>query len=391
MNKKIMISLVCVGRFHLFDLARELYKRGMLKRIFTGYPRWKLRDEDIPSQFISTFPWIQTSLMALMRWGIFREGIFMNELHWQSQQALDRFVANRIPESDILFALSGSGLRCGQQAKQQGQKYFCDRGSSHIRYQNDILVDEYNRWGLHFPGIDKRIIEKEEAEYELADRITVPSAFAYQSFGEEGVSKHKLRKIPYGVNLSRFAKTDNPDPTQFNILFVGQVSFQKGVPYLLKAFNLLKHPNKHLSIIGIMLPEILRYLQNNSPPENVNFLGHIPQKELKHFMSRSHVMVLPSIQDGFGIVMAQALACGCPVIGTYNTGAEDLFDDGVEGFIVPIRDAYCIAKRLQELADDPVKREAMSDAALKRIEKIGGWHSYGENMVTAFHEALKND
>ena len=68
-------------------------------------------------------------------------------------------------------------------------------------------------------------------------------------------------------------------------------------------------------------------------------------------MSSSHVLVLPSVEEGLALVQAQAMACGCPLISSTNTGGEDLFSDGVEGFLVPIRSPEAIAERLQQLAD----------------------------------------
>jgi glycosyltransferase involved in cell wall biosynthesis len=95
-------------------------------------------------------------------------------------------------------------------------------------------------------------------------------------------------------------------------------------------------------------------------------------------MSESHVLVLPSIEDGFGLVLSQALACGCPIVASTNTGGDDLITDGVEGFIVPARDVAALAARLQQLADDPALRRRMSEAALARVKHLGGWRQYGD-------------
>ena len=377
----ISATLVCIGKFHLFALARELLKKGMLERIFSGYPSWKLKSEDIPADRLETFPWLQTPYMALGKWGLLGEGRFHRDLAWHAHETLDRHVARRLPGSDILFALSSSGLSCGQKAQKRGAKYICDRGSSHIRYQDTILKEEFSRWGDTFPGIDPRVIDKEEAEYETADAVTVPSTFASRSFVDMGVPESKLRKVSYGVDLRRFEKVADPDPESFDVLFVGQISFRKGVPDLLEAFRRLKHPKKHLRLVGGMRPEVARYLDKHPAPGHTDFLGHIPQPQLKEIMSRSHVMVLPSIEEGLALVQAQALACGCPVIGTHHTGAEDLFTDGKEGFVVPIRDSRAIADRLQLLADGHQRRAAMSEAALERVKEIGGWEEYGNQMA----------
>lgn len=387
--KNITATLVCIGKFHLFALARELLKMGMLERIFSGYPSWKLRDEDIPAERLETFPWLQTPYMALGRWGLLGDGRFQQELGWHAHETLDRHVARRLPDSDVLFVLSGSGLTCGREAQKRGVKYICDRGSSHIRYQDAILREEFRRCGETFAGIDDRVIKKEESEYEAADIVTVPSAFAYRSFLEMGMPESKLRKVPYGADLRRFEKVADPDPEAFDVLFVGQVSFRKGVPDLIEAFRLLKHLKKHLRIVGGMRPEMARYLENHRLPDHVEFLGHIPQPELKQIMSRSHAMILPSIEEGLALVQAQSLACGCPVIGTRHTGAEDLFTDGKEGFIVPIRNPISIAEKLQLLADDPHRRALMSEAALQWVKQLGGWSEYGNQMAQVMKDLVE--
>jgi glycosyltransferase involved in cell wall biosynthesis len=114
--------------------------------------------------------------------------------------------------------------------------------------------------------------------------------------------------------------------------------------YLAEAFQRIDHPAKTLSFVGWQSAEMITLLrQQNLWPEDARVLGHVSQSQLKDVMSRSHVMVLPSVEEGLALVQAQAMASGCPMIETYNTGAEDLFSDGQEGYIVPIRDAGALA------------------------------------------------
>jgi len=374
------VSLACVARFHYFDLARQLEKRDMLERFYTGYPSWKLKGEDLPESRVQTYPWFITPYMALGRWGLLKEPL-QRELAWLAHEALDSHVSRNLPSCDVLMVLSGAGLKSFRAASRRGIRTVCDRGSSHIRYQDAALREEFSCWGESFPGVDPRFIEKEEAEYEAADLITVPSEFARRSFVEMGVPEAKLRKVPYGVDLRRFGKTAEPAQDRFEVLFVGQVSFRKGVPYLLAAFERLRHPNKRLRIVGPIQPEMKRYFMRRPPGDDVQIVGPVPQVELKDVMSRAHVMVLPSVEEGQANVQAQAMACGCPVIGTSNTGAEDLFTDEVEGFIVQPRDPFAIVERLQLLADDPDRRKRMSGFALKRIANFGGWDEYGVRIT----------
>jgi glycosyltransferase involved in cell wall biosynthesis len=169
------------------------------------------------------------------------------------------------------------------------------------------------------------------------------------------------------------------------VLFAGQVSLRKGIPYLLQAFSKLNHPGKQLTVVGAVQDDV-RELLGRLPTEHVVFTGALPQAELAGRMSRSHVLVLPSIEEGLALVQGQAMACGCPVIGTTATGAEDLFTDGREGFIIPERDAQALAERLQQLADDPDLRARMSEAALRRVASLGGWDSYGDRWEALLHE-----
>ncbi len=383
------VALSTPGKFHTFDLARELYARGALAAVFTGYPRFKLYNEGLPQELIDTFPWVQVPYMAYPWKHLLPKSIVQQ---WELLTAVPfgNWVARKLPACDIYVGLSGSSLAAGKRAHQLGAAYVCDRGSAHICVQDALLREEHDKWGVPYAGIDLRTIAREESEYAESDIITVPSIFAYRSFIEQGIGAEKLRLLPYGVNVSRFQPVAKPLEDQFDILYVGAMSLQKGIQYLVQAYQKLSHPNKSLTFVGTPSPELMALLQaRNLWPADIKVLGHMPQTELKNSMSRSHVLVLPSVQDGFGMVMAQAMACGCPVIASINTGGEDLFTDGNEGFIVPIRDVDALADRLQQLADYPEQRVTMGQRALGRVQSFGGWNQYGEKAMAIYAEVLQ--
>jgi glycosyltransferase involved in cell wall biosynthesis len=252
-------------------------------------------------------------------------------------------------------------------------------------YQCRILTEEHDRLGQKFKGIDRRLVERELAEYEYADMIFVPSEFAYRSFVEYGVPEYKLRKNPLGVDLRIFKPVARTDDI-FRVIFVGNLSIQKGIPYLLAALAGLKLPKFELCLVGTSLPEVRPFLARHEG--GFRYLGVMPRTELYRYYSQSSAFILPSIQDGFGMVMAEAMACGLPVIATTNTGSEDLFTDGVEGFIVPIRDPEAIRDRVLKLYNDPDLRNEMSRAALGRVQSMGGWNEYGNRAVRSYESAL---
>jgi len=380
------------GVFHHFELAHQLHRRHHLQKIYSTWPWARLKREGLPRDLVETFPLLHTTEYLLARTG-FAQPELLARLASLNATRFDRWTDARIERDsvecpDAMIAISGAGLLTGTHIQQRGGKFLCDRGSTHQRFQEAVVLEEYNRWGIPEPLAKPHIVLREEAIYAQADAITVPSTVAKRSFVAMGVAAEKVHVIPYGVRLDKFlparTKAEGPPRDSFEVLFAGGVSLRKGVPYLLHAFAQLKHPCKHLTIVGSISNEI-RSLLDRLPTDNITFTGSLPQSELAARMRRNHVLVLPSVEEGLALVQGQAMACACPVIATQATGAEDLFTDGVEGFVVPDRDVVAIASRMQTLADDPSLRAAMSAAALNRVKYLGGWDSYGDEWEALLH------
>jgi alpha-maltose-1-phosphate synthase len=381
------------GVFHHFDLARELEQRGHLKRVYSTFPWARLKREGLPHSKVQTFPWFHMAQ--------FMAGRCFPNWHWATDKLgyantilFDEWLNHHLPNSgiDALIALSGAGLKTGRRLQKQGAVFVCDRGSTHQRFQESLLNEEFRRWGIRRSIGDSLdlLYDREVEMYEAADAITVPSSFAARSFVESGIAKEKVYVIPYGVRLENFKKVADPPRDRFEVLFVGQVGLRKGVPYLLQAFAGLRHPGKRLRFVGTVEPHIQRVLER-LPGDQVEFLGSRPQAEVARIMSSSHLLVLPSIEDGFGLVLGQAMACGCPVLASTNTGAPDLIREGVEGFIVPIRDPNILGTRMQQLADEPQLQQRMSEAAIARVSSLGGWTRYGDQWVVLLEALLAKE
>ncbi len=367
------------GVFHHFELAQQLRARGHLRKIYSSWPWARVKREGLPRELVGTFPYFQgTDYMlarALQGKGLYPPAVSMRMNRWNALR-FDTYTRRVIPACDAFIGISGAGLLTGQLVQARGGKFVCDRGSTHQIFQERMLREEYARWGVPLEPETPHIGIREEKIYELADAITVPSSVAARSFVQMGVAAEKVKVIPYGVRLDRFRKVAEAPVGSFEVLFAGQVSLRKGIPYLLEAFARLRHPRKRLTVVG-GVQDHLKAVLAKLPTEHVVFVGAVPQVELIEHMSRSHVMMLPSVEEGLALVQAQAMACECPVIATEATGAADLFTDGVEGFIVKDRDVDALAARLQLLADDPALRNRMAAAAKLRVEKVGGWEEYG--------------
>jgi glycosyltransferase involved in cell wall biosynthesis len=377
------VSQAVFGVFHHFELAHQLYQRNHLQRIYSTWPWARLKREGLPRELVRSFPYIHTMDYLMLRTRFYPAALSTRMGEWNAL-AFDRWTERLIEPCDAFVAISGAGLLTGKKLQAAGGRFICDRGSTHHRFQQQVVAEEHRRWKIAQPASTHRVTLREEAIYEVADAITVPSNVSRRSFLEMGVAAEKVHVIPYGVRLDRFAPAGAPPGDSFEVLFAGQVSLRKGVPYLLEAFARLRHPRKRLTVVGSVQNEI-RELLRRLPVEGVVFTGSVAQAELARMMSRSHVLVLPSVEEGLALVQGQAMACGCPVIATTATGAENLLSDGVEGFIVAPRDVDALAERMQQMADDPGLRERMSAAALERLKSLGGWDRYGEMWDALLH------
>ena len=372
---KVVISTA--GRFHLFALARELEQRGCLERIYSGFIWSALARESVPRDKVTTFPWFRTPYIALGRSPVAPPRALLRWLETMSCVAQDAFVAPRLPDCDVFVGHDGTGLATGREAKRRGTVYVADTGTTHVAFRAALLKEEFARHGLDYRIDNETIHRRQIEEYEAADAVVVASEFVKQSFVRQGFPAEKLRVIPYGVRTTHFHMVSRPPDDRFRVLFVGALSIRKGARYLFQAFRELPHPKKELVIVGTVLDEV-RPLAAEFRDLNVKFMGVIPNSKLKHLYSSSHAFVLPSVEEGLGMVMAEAMACGCPVVASANTGAADLFSHGQEGFIVPARDWRAIRDCLTQLADEPELRERMSAAAIDRVKTLGGWSAYGD-------------
>lgn len=375
------VSVGCQGRFHLFDLARQMERLGHLCRLYTGYPRQKVTR--LPPEKVTTFPWVIAPYMAMGALGF---GSAMRRFNYLAQASFDWSTARRLGECDVYHCLSGSGILAHHVARQRyGALTVCDRGSTHILYQQQLLAEEYERHGMPFQKTDPRLIERELAEYAFCDLILVPTELTLRTFTQYGVPAHKLRKNTYGVESDTFHQIPKTD-TVFRVIYVGTLSLRKGISYLLEATAELRLPNFEVWLIGPQSPEVRAILARHSG--TFRYLGVIDRYDLHRYYSQGSVFVMPSIEEGLALVQGQAMACGLPVIATTNTGAEDLITDGVEGFIVPIRDPEAIREKLVRLYYDPELREEMSRATFSRVQSMAGWDDYGVRASRIYAEAL---
>jgi glycosyltransferase involved in cell wall biosynthesis len=296
---------------------------------------------------------------------------------------LDKVVKRSLGDADTLIALSGSGLYSGLQLQRHGGVYICDRGSTHILFQEQILREEADIVGLPRQQINDHVIMKELAEYAAADAILTPSIFTLATFLARGIPREKLMLVPYGINTKTFSPR-LPKSPHFSVLFAGQTTYRKGIHYLLKAWRQWRPANAELRIAGSRSAEFdaLAAWAGGLPP-GVTLLGHLDRQTLANEMATAHALIMPSIEEGLPLVMAQAMACGTPVIATVNSGAETLFEHGKSGLIGHARSVDFLVESLEQLAHHSGMASALAAAAVTRSANFGSARAYGQRVLAA--------
>lgn len=307
-----------------------------------------------------------------------------------AQRRFDRASA-RIPRRGDLgvIASTGSALATLSRARELGVPAFLDYPIAHHRFSEKLLKEEARltpefAGTLQFWELPRQTRQRLDREIELADRVFVNSTFAVRSFLEAGIPENKLIMTPFGVDLEMFSpegpshglreRGDRP----FRVLFAGQITQRKGISYLLEAFEQARLPDAELVFLGRPVGPARSLLDR----PGVQFWPPVGIDRLASRYRACDVFVLPSLIEGFPQTAAIAMACGLPVILSENTSGRDVVDDGVTGYVVPIRNTQSIVERLGHLRENENQRLAMGQAARARIGTFT-WEAYGERIVAA--------
>jgi glycosyltransferase involved in cell wall biosynthesis len=266
----------------------------------------------------------------------------------------DRWAKQFIRPGDHIISSYGYANECFEFARAHGGKTFLDGGNSHPENFWNIITEEHRRWNCPHPPVARHHYERSLAMMQHVDFVLSPSAFVTRSFLERGFKSGQILKNVYPLDLACFAPAHKPRPStrSLTLICTGSLSLRKGTPYLLEAYRHVhqKIPDARLLLTDSVQDSVKPILEKFrdlplewSPP--------LPHSQLAARLQGADIFILPSLEDGFARTVAEALACGLPVITTPNTGASDLIQPGVNGEIVPIRDPQAIADAVFKWAD----------------------------------------
>jgi len=377
----VKVNISVHGRWHAFELANGLHRRGVLGRLATTYPAVVARRFLEPGIDLRTRPLLEIRRRIFDRWHV------GGKPDLAIAQDFARFAARTMTsQADILVGWSSATLEAIGPARAAGLKVVIERGSTHIRNQMRVLGTAYAEFGLDYRGTDDEIIERELAEYEQCDAIAVPSHYAADTFVAEGIDRAKLIVNPYGVDLTQFAPPAmRPAIARpIRILFVGRVGIQKGVPWLLTAAARMAE-GVEVHLVGPVDAEAEQFLRSRSA--NVFVRGALPRADLVTEYAQADIFCLPSLQEGgVPLTLLQAMASGLACVVT--PAAQGPIREGREGLVVDEKSPDALADALRRLIESPEERAAMGAAARQAVVTGYGWQDYADRAVAAYRTLL---
>lgn len=249
-------------------------------------------------------------------------------------------------------------------------------GHDDLKYENSYM------WRPS--RLNKSYLEIEDTQFFL-----VASNFVKDSLVYCGVNPKQIKIVPYGANVeSNINRYVLPPNTRIEFLFVGQVVYRKGITYLLESMKSFESCKAHLTVTGSYNSSDW-FVKENLNKSNISFTGLVTIDKMRAIYEKSHVFVLPSFAEGMAQVGIEAMACGLPVICTYNSGVADLVSDGVNGFIVPVGDKQVLEEKMQWFIDHPDKILEMGEAA-RKVASNYSWSDYERRVVKAINEIMEN-
>jgi starch synthase len=382
----MLVTYAAPNRSHHYPYAAALARAGCLHTFVSGFSRFSPRAA-LPEvgDRLRRADFLQNIYLASLRLRL--PASISEELAYRSKIGIDRAAERPALASDLFLFYSGAGLQTAKRLQATPIISVVEAVNSHVRVQERILREEHQQLGLPFRPFHPPEVARRVAEYALADAILCPSHFVKDSFVSEGFSADRVFVVPYGLSLPATESPAQAPRETFRVLYVGQISVRKGLRYLFEAFERLRHPNKELVIVGPFSKQT--GIENLPPPKGTRFLGVLKGEALARAYREASVFVLPTVEEGLALVIGEALSFGLPVVTTVNGGGVDLFQDGQEGYLVPIRSVEAIAEKMQLLADDPNLRQQMATAARARAENLHGWETAGKQLVETLRSITK--
>jgi glycosyltransferase involved in cell wall biosynthesis len=307
----------------------------------------------------------------------------------------DQIVARRIEkiagQIDIIHTWPLGALETLKTARRLGIPTVLERCNAHTGFAMEVVQKECDRLGVTLPpdhehAYDAVKLQREEDEYRLATRLLCPSDFVVKTFLDRGFERQQLVRHIYGYDERVYYPSAEPRDSKrgLTMLFVGVCAVRKGVHYALEAW--LKSPASQdgtFLIAGEFLPAYQEKLAPMLAHPSVKVLGH--RNDVAELMRKSDIVVLPSIEEGFGLVIAEAMGSGCVPLA--SEACTEICRHMQTGLMHKIGDVEALTQHITMLHDDRALLEKLRAASLQACPEFN-WTAAGVRLLDAYRETI---
>ena len=372
------LAFAATNPCHLYPLAQAASSLPCNVSFYSGYPQLRL-PRPHPTRLHTH------SGRVLVTYGLLRlperfRPRSRTLFSWQDRD-FDRWVGSRLSKHDFVHAMPGQALETFRKAKALGIRTVLNHATGPSRNWIEIMRGEYQRVGLALDRAtvyDQLFLEREAREYEFADLHCVASTIVKQQLAAGGVSLDRIWIVPYGADPQIFYPRRESTIGQFRIIFAGYASLRKSVITLLKALEKLSRKDWRVDFYGGVAGEAKQDFDSYAGETPLFFHGPVSQQQLAEQMREASILVLPSLEEGFGLVVTQALSCGTPCIVSDAVGAKDLIKNRDNGSVFPVKDSEALCQELIFWADQPM-----------RVAGNFSWNSPAGTLVRLSEAALE--
>ncbi len=395
------VILSHAGKQHAYHIAHALERLGYLEKFYTSSYISSARLQGIIEYLKNSYfsrryhtglsgkyvdaNW-RFELPEIVCRRLLGKTAFVENLVYKRDIEFDRYVSKHMmsARADIFWGFQGSCFKSLQAAKKAGKITICELATAHVTTAKRILGEEqalHPEWkdsidNLIFPKVYEERLQMEPHE---ADVVIGASKFTVDSLLSDGVSAQKIKLLPLGFDIDHIPFNVNgiaAGGRPLKILYAGKITQRKGIKYLLEAVQMMGKAVE-LHLIGGIQGDghaLKRY--------KGSYIHHpaVSQQELFRRYQEYDVFVLPTLFEGFGLVILEAMAAGLPVITTPHSIGPDLIVQDKNGYIVPIRDVEAIKAALEcILKKDPEALLEMKIQARKAAEHMD-WLQYSVSL-----------
>lgn len=233
--------------------------------------------------------------------------------------------------------------------------------------------------------VDKKCADSFGNEAQNADIHIVASTFSKQASMYNGIDESHIIVAPYGVDKKAFHHTKKDYQSGLKILFVGELDQRKGIYQILEAAKQLHGLNIEFNLIGTgreVCPELYKPYE-----KYVNFLGKVSFDKIPEKYGENHIFVFPSMGDGFGLVILEALSSGLPVIASRNCLGPDIIKDGYNGFLVEAGETGQLVDKIKWFYDHMEQLPQFRENAIESVKQMT-WENYEDNLAQQLCEKI---